>query len=39
MKKQYEIIVIEAIDIKVNDVIATSKPFDSEEQPFTTEKY
>ena len=34
VKKEYEIIEIEMIDIKLNDVIATSNPFDGEEQPF-----
>lgn len=34
MKKQYEKIEIEIAQIQVNDVIATSSPFDGEEQPF-----
>ena len=34
MKKQYETVEVEAVKLEVRDVIATSSPFDSEEQPF-----
>ena len=34
MKKQYETVEVEALYITPCDVIATSSPFDSEEQPF-----
>lgn len=33
MKKQYERAKIELLYIESNDIIATSSPFDSEEQP------
>lgn len=34
MKKQYVTVEIEAVKLEVRDVIATSEPFDGEEQPF-----
>ena len=34
MKKQYEVITIEMLDIEVDDVIATSQPFNGEDQVF-----
>ena len=35
MKKQYNALEIEAVFIELTDIIATSSPFDSEEQPFS----
>ena len=33
MKKQYVTVEIEILNVKSTDIIATSSPFDSEEQP------
>ena len=38
MKKKYEALEIEAVYIEVEDIISTSNPFDSEDQPLTGKK-
>ena len=38
MKKKYEALEIEAVYIEADDVISTSNPFDSEDQPLTVKE-